>query len=205
MKTFFCGGSIVAAELVKRMNTLMPNAEVLTAYGLSETGGMVTINIKGQNKFDSVGKLLSNTFIKIVDNDGNSCDIGEDGEILAKVLYPFLGYFNNPEANKNIIGENDWLHTGDIGYFDTEGFLYVIDRKKDIMKYMNYHISPSEIENVIMKHEGVVNVCVVPVPDLVATDFPAALVILNNKCVVTEKEIEELVEGECLRHSIFNS
>ena len=184
---------MVAEELTNRINTLLPNGELFNTYGMTEIGGLISIISKADNKPGSVGPISAGTMAKIVDDSGIACNNGVDGEILVKTPFPFVGYYGNPDAYETVVDANGWTMTGDIGHFDSDGYLYLIDRKKDIMKYRCFQISPSEIEGVITKHRGVTNVCVVPIPDLIATDLPAALVIRNNKFDVTENEIERLV------------
>ena len=196
MRTIYTGGAFVSSELTNRMSAKLLNGNVFAMYGLSEATGMITRNALNAYKVDSVGKLMPATHAKIIDDNGALCSTGEDGEILVKTLYPFRGYYRNEKATRDTITEDGWVCTGDIGHFDGNCFLHIVDRKKDIMKYMSYQISPSEIENVVLKHKGVANVCVVPIPDSVATDLPAAVIIKNNKCNVTEEEIINLVKSK---------
>ena len=204
MKAIYSGGAFVSSELVNQMKAKLLNGDVYPMYGLSETAGMLARNGLNAYKIDSVGKLLPGCYAKIIDDDGRLCTSGEDGEIWVKTFYPFCGYYRNEEATKNTVDVNGWICTGDIGHFDENDLLHLVDRKKDIMKWMSYQISPSEIENVILKHKGVASVCVVAIPDSIATDLPAALIIKNNKCDVTEDEIMNLVKGKCFSNYIIN-
>lgn len=111
-----------------------------------------------------------------------------------KIKYYPQGYSNNPEANKDAIDNDGWLHTGDIGQFDSDGYLYIVDRVKDILKYQSFQISPTELENTIMKIDGIQMACVVGIPDPVSIELPAAAIIRNGSHITANK-IYKFVEG----------
>lgn len=197
MKLFWCGGSYVAEELTREMNKYLINGKVQVAYGLTEIAGMLSANNTSRNP-NSVGKLVFNVKVKLIDDNGQCCGVNETGEICCKPLYPFLGYFGDDENTKQMLDDNGWLHTGDAGYFDADGYLYIVDRKKDILKYMNYQISPSELESIILTCDGVANVCIVGIPDLVKTDLPAAVVVRTHfGHRITSEEIKNVVQETC--------
>lgn len=115
------------------------------------------------------------------------------------------GYLNNASENSKAIDADNWFRTGDIGYFDNEGFLYLIDRKKELLKYCNYQISPTELELCIQKYFPVDAVCVVGIDDDKCGHLPAA-VIVRKKTVTsfTEDEVEKLIEGKVLITGVLN-
>lgn len=121
----------------------------------------------------------------------------------------FQGYYNNPEASLQCLDTSGFLKTGDLGYFDDNEVLYIVNRKKDILKYKGHQFNPSEIENVIEAIEGVKLVAVVGVPDSVATDLPIAVVVKQNGFDdLTEQKIKEIVaanlpENKNLHGGIF--
>lgn len=102
--------------------------------------------------------------IQVVNDQGHRLGPDEDGELLVRPPFTFLGYWRDAAATSEAVDRDGWLHTGDVGHFDENGFLYLSDRKKDILKYRNYQISPSELENIILRIKGVANVCVVGIP-----------------------------------------
>lgn len=138
---------------------------------------------------DSVGKLSNDITVKILDDEGNHLAVNEVGELLIQTQFEFLGYYNNPEATLEALDSDNWIHSGDLGKIDEEGYLYIVDRKKDIIKYSNYQINPSEIEEVLERIDGVGTVCVVGIPDLVATDLPAAVIIRKIGSNLTESDV----------------
>ncbi|XP_001662566.2 4-coumarate--CoA ligase [Aedes aegypti] len=188
IRLLFSGGSAVSAELKYALDKMIPHNSSRVGYGLSEIGGIATFSDADIYKAGTAGYLRPLIQAKIVDLNGEALDIGQQGEILLKPVYRFLGYYGNDEATAEMVDVEGWLHTGDIGRFDEDGLLYVVDRKKDIIKYGNYQISPSELEGVIQSVPGVLNVCVagIPVP---GNDLPAALVV---KCAETDVSAEEI-------------
>lgn len=106
----------------------------------------------------------------------------------------FSGYYGNKAATDALYDSEGFIQTGDIGHFDKDGLLYVTDRKKDFIKYCNYMISPSEIEDFLVGCPDVASVCVVGITDRFAGDLPAAVIVRERKSAITEQEISEMVE-----------
>lgn len=189
--SYFCGGSPVPNYFIEQMNKLLKNGKVIVAYGLSEIAGICTMNNSGIKT--SIGQLAPMVLMKIISEDGTLQGVEENGEICTRSYYTFLGYFGDEKETKTMLDSEGWLHTGDIGHFDKNGNLFIVDRKKDILKYKNYQISPSDIESVIIKHSKVSAVCVIGIPDQIATELPAAVVVLLDNSDVTKTEIFNLV------------
>ena len=103
--------------------------------------------------------------------------MGKPGEIYVKSSNMMHGYYNNPEATRNTIDEDGWLHTGDMGSYDKNGEICICGRLKEIMKFRDYHIAPAEIENILLSHPGVAQVAVVPVPHKIDNERPMAFVV----------------------------
>ncbi|KAL9705660.1 hypothetical protein quinque_009178 [Culex quinquefasciatus] len=108
-----------------------------------------------KQKPQSVGILQTNIKAKVVDDDGEVLNNGEQGELLVKFCEDFSGYYNNSKASAESVDADGWFRTGDIAYFDEEGFLFLVDRKKDLLKYRNYQIAPADLEDLIGKIDGV--------------------------------------------------
>lgn len=204
MIKYNCGGSVTPTELCSRINKFLPRS-IYVAYGMSEMAGIITLNFP-EPRAGSVGQLGNGTTLKIVDDDGNRCGIGENGEICYLLQIPFLGYYTDGAFTDIACVDSDrWLHSGDVGHFDEDGFLFVLDRKTDIIKYRGYTISPSQVEAEILKHPGVVTVCVVGVPDAMCTELPASVVLKNAAVNVTEQEIIDIVKGTDSVHEMVLS
>lgn len=194
LNKFFCAGSVVPEELCDQINQFLPNRLVLL-YAMTELAGTITSTFF-EHRAGSVGQLVSGTTIKIIDDKGNVCGAGTDGEICVRLQLPILGYYGDASIKTDELVDCDgWLHSADFGHVDEDGFLFVLDRLKEILKYDGYHISPSEIERVILKHPGVISVCVVGIPDVRFTELPAAVVVKSEAVDLTEQEIKDIVKS----------
>ncbi|XP_046808106.1 4-coumarate--CoA ligase 1-like [Lucilia cuprina] len=191
IELFMAGGSAVPYNLVKKFKQFAKNAVFLVGYGMSEV--CVWISFYELDDRDSVGQLNCNVEIKIINDNGQNLAANDVGEICIRTPYPWQGYFNNPEATANTYDKDNWIHSGDLGYFDDDGNLYIIDRKKDILKYNNYHFYPTEIEKVIMELPDVVEVSVVGISDNIYTHLPAAAVVKRPDSHLSEKDVCEYV------------
>lgn len=196
--TMMCGGSQVHEHVRTTINSHLPNGELRVVYGMSEPGGILTMNFYPKSVPGSVGKMAPKFQAKILDDTNRNCGIGVNGEVCFRSTYPLLGYFRNQTATDELMLDDGFFRTGDIGHFDEDGNLFLVDRKKDILKYMSNHVSPSEIENVILQLNGVKIVCVVGVPDVKCMDLPAAVIIRNGVDHVTEDDVRRIVKGKHL-------
>lgn len=107
-----------------------------------------------------------------------------------------MGYASNPEASRDAFDASGWLKTGDLGYVTDEGDIFLVDRKKDMIKYLNYQVAPSELEAFILKLEGVKQVCVVGIPDIISGDLAAAVVVKEQNSFINEQDIVDSVARE---------
>lgn len=188
--TWYVGGGHVPEGNCIHMNEYLRNGTVSIAYGCSEVG--LATRLKTKN-YKSVGQMTKGISLKIVDAKGEHLGPGERGEICLKSRQAICGYFNNEEANrKSLI--SGWFHTGDVGFMDDDGDLYIVDRIKDMFKMGNYHINPSEIEKVIEKIPGVVSVSVFGIPDPVYTEVVTAVVVKAKDSTLSEGDVSSFVE-----------
>lgn len=192
---WWSGGSFVHNELIDKMNKYLPNGAVYTGYGVTEMTGTVAIDVSGR-KGNTVGQLKAGVSMKIVDDNGNRVGVGVDGEICMHSKYNFLGYYGNEEQTRSLYDTEGFLKSGDIGHCDEDGDLFLVDRKKEIFKYKSEHISPSEIENVILQHEGVKMVSVVGIRDSERNDLPAAAIVKSECGSITSREINEILKSQ---------
>ncbi|EDS45350.1 luciferin 4-monooxygenase [Culex quinquefasciatus] len=191
LRLALCGGSVVSVSLKRAFETRFPGKVLEIAYGFSEVGYAVTSTREGFYRDGSVGFTRPGVEIKIVDENNCALGIGRDGEILVRTKLVFLEYFGNREATEEMLDGEGWLHTGDIGRFDEDGLMYVVDRKKDIIKYGNYQISPSDVEAVLQGIEGVAAACVVGIPQENGNDLATALVVPSSKTIGSEFILQE--------------
>lgn len=122
-------------------------------------------------------------------------DTDEIGEIYVMSAVRFLGYANNMEDTKNAFDSQGWYKTGDLGYITEEGDIFIVDRKKDMIKYLNYQVAPSELENFISGINGILSVCVVGIPDMISGDLAAAVIVKDFNNALTEQDVIDEVTG----------
>lgn len=148
-------------------------------YGMTEACATIASN-GGSIGFQlgSVGRLLPYYEGKVVDVEtGQVLGAGQEGELCVRGPSIMLGYMGNPEATAEVIDEDGWLHTGDLGFFDQDNFIFLTDRIKDLMKVKGFQVAPSEIEKIVRELEGVADVSVVGVPDDRLGEAPRAWVV----------------------------
>jgi acyl-CoA synthetase (AMP-forming)/AMP-acid ligase II len=166
---------------------------VRQGYGMTEASGPVSTNLvaaDGTLRHGSVGQLVPSTEARIVGlADGRDLNAGETGEILVRGPQVMKGYLNNPEATSLTLEPDGWLHTGDVGFADADGFLTIVDRVKEIIKYKAYQVAPAELEAVLGTHPAVADVAVVPTPDPDSGELPKAFVVLKHDEQATADEL----------------
>lgn len=203
LKFVLIGGSKVPLHIKVEMDNCLPNGHIHVVYGMSEIGGILSIDYPVSPEKDTIGKLIGGSCVKIVDDDGNRCGVNVDGEICIKTNYKFIGYYNNREASEELFDDENFIKSGDIGHFDEDGDLYIIDRKKDLLKYCNFQISPSEIDSYLIESPDIKSACVVGIPDPLVTDLPAAVVVRADGSTITEEEIINMVAGKANMFCLF--
>lgn len=168
----------------------MTQSRVLEAYGLTETSPAVTINpmyLKGYN--GSIGLPLPSTDISIRDDDGKEVPIGSSGELCVKGPQVMPGYWNRPDETKLVFTEDGYLKTGDIARMDEEGYIYLVDRKKDMIVVSGFNVYPNEVEQVIGMHPGVLEVGIVGVPDDESGERVKACIVKKDPDLTCEQII----------------
>lgn len=139
----------------------------------------------------TVGKLIAGTEMRIVslDDPGTDLDIGEPGEILIRGPQIMKGYLGRPDATADVIDTDGWLHTGDIGHVDADGWLFVVDRVKELIKYKGFQVAPAELEALLLTHPGIADAAVIGVYNDDGNEVPHAY-------VVRQPTSPDLSEGE---------
>jgi acyl-CoA synthetase (AMP-forming)/AMP-acid ligase II len=182
-------GADLAAECAARLNCIIKQG-----YGLTETSPVSHMCPEEIEKIrpGSVGPVVSNTECKIIDLEtGEALGYNRAGEIYTRGPQVMKGYFNRPEATENSIDGEGWFHTGDIAYADEEGYFYIVDRAKELIKYKGFQVPPAELEALLLTHPAVMDAAVIPSPDEEAGEVPKAFVVL--KAEASAEEIEEFV------------
>jgi long-chain acyl-CoA synthetase len=193
------GGSPSADELQRRIRETFPNVKATTnAYGLTESSSVATILTAGENveRVDSVGLPMPVVDIAIADPHGNHLTVGETGEVLIRGPIIMAGYWDNPEATADAI-RNGWLHTGDVGHLDEDGYLYITDRAKDMLIRGGENVYCVEIENRLVEHPEIADAAVVGVPHHELGEEVKAVVELTDDATLSDDDIRAWV-GEAL-------
>lgn len=186
------GGSKVPYKTTIQLSKYAPNSMTCVGYGMSETCGPISMNYPPHWN-DAVGRLSSGFQVKIIDEYGNRLGVNENGEICVKSIIRFYGYYNNPEATMNLFDNEGYIRTGDIGRFDHNGNLYFVDRKKDILRYNGFMISPTEIEDFLINIPGIDGICICGVDDSGSNDLPAAAIVRNENFNLPESIINDVI------------
>ncbi|KAK3863307.1 hypothetical protein Pcinc_030915 [Petrolisthes cinctipes] len=161
------------------------------AYGMTETYGAVTVTRPPpEDNPYTVGKVTPYSDIKVINEAGELVCEGEEGEVCARGPGMMLGYTNNQIATSATLDSEGWIHTGDIGYYDKHDFLYITDRRKDLIKVKGYQVSPHELEKIVSQHECVSDVAVVGVKHQRLGEAPRAFVVLKPNTHVTATQIQ---------------
>ncbi len=190
---FVLGGGMAVQRAVAEEWKRVTGVPLVEAYGLTEACPAVTINPMQNKEFNgSIGLPLSSTDISIRDEEGNELGIEEAGELCVKGPQVMRGYWNNPEKTREVI-KDGWLYTGDIATVDENGFVRIVDRKKDMIIVSGFNVYPNEVESVIMDLEGVKEVAVIGVQKDVQGEMVKAFIVRENtnESVITPDKILE--------------
>lgn len=192
LKRTITGAASVPVQLVRDMKTVLGFETVLTGYGLTETTGTVSLSRKDDD-FETIanfsGRPLEGVEVKVVNTDGQTVAQGEQGEIWVKGYNVMQGYLDDPVATNDTITQDGWLKTGDIGYQNSEGYLKVTDRAKDMFITGGFNCYPAEIENILLQHEDIVDVAVVGQPDQRLGEVCHAHIVLREGSTTTDTSI----------------
>lgn len=204
IKKSACGSANMPPEILAKIKKWMPKMFFQTVYGLTETSSPATIfpfDVWGTNKIGSSGIPIPGVYIKVTDDEGNVLPNGDTGELLVKGTVVLQKYWNNEnETAKNI--KNGWFNTGDLAKIDSDGYLYIIDRKKDMINRGGEKIYSLEIENVLYGHPAVKEAAVVGVPDPVYGEVVRAFIIVNDGYILTEDEVRCFVKGKIAKYKV---
>jgi len=193
LKTVISAGAPLSGELSDACANRL-NCVVIQGYGMTEAGPITHFGCANAelNRNGTIGHLYPDTLCRIVDIVSKD-DLGVDcdGEIWVKGPQLMKGYLNNPEETQKLIDKDGWLHTGDVGKVDRDGYLSVSDRIKELIKYKGFQVPPAELEGILLQHPAVAEAAVIPSPNEASGEIPLALVV--RKGSVSESELMEFV------------
>jgi long-chain acyl-CoA synthetase len=184
------GGSPMAPELVHRTRKLLPNVKLLQCYGLSETGFLTGLEDQEhvESKLLSCGRPCPGIDLRVEDDSGKEVEVGQHGELVARGANVMRGYWNDPQDTP-LAFRNGMFHTGDIGYQDSDGYFYILDRLKDMIVTGGENVYSGEVEAVIYKHPAVHEVAVFGIPDSQWGELVMACVVLKPGMALSASDL----------------
>ncbi len=191
------GGAPAAPELVRRMHKDWPQAQTGTGWGMTETCATFTHHTGEDyaHRPDSAGPATPVGDMKVVDEAGETLTVGQVGELCVRGPHVVRGYWNKPEATASTFVDG-WLRTGDLARLDEEGFLFIVDRAKDVIIRGGENIYPAEVEAVLYTHPAVMDAAVTAIPHRILGEQPGAVVTLKPGAIVGEEELRALVASQ---------
>ncbi|KAG6753191.1 hypothetical protein POTOM_043238 [Populus tomentosa] len=214
LRRFTCGGAPLSKEVAEKFKRKFPQAEIMQAslilsfplterrififhkgYGLTEAGAVSRIiGPEECNQHASVGRLFGNMEAKIVDPlTGEAVGPGKRGELWLRGPSIMKGYVGDEKATAETLDSEGWLKTGDLCFFDSEGFLYIVDRLKELIKYKAYQVPPVELEQLLLSNPEIADAAVIPYPDEEAGQIPMAYVVRKPGSNITEAQIMDSI------------
>ena len=197
------GSAPMPHEIVKNVKAAFPNVELHNLYGQTEStpGATCLPDDMVLQKVGSVGKALPQTDLKIIDPNGDPLPPGEIGEICIKGEQIMKGYLRNEEETKQVI-QDGWLLSGDLGRMDEDGYVYIVDRKKDLIIRGGENIYPIEVEDVLYQLPGIIDAAVIGVPDAIYGEIPKAIVVLREDGALSEKDIQNFARTKLAKYKV---
>jgi len=196
LKVAVAGGMALQKAVADKWKYLTGN-DIVEGYGLSETSPLLTCNpIDGTEKLGTIGLPVPSTEIKIVNDEGETQGVGDFGEIWARGPQVMMGYWQN-QAETDIVMEGEWFKTGDIGFFDSEGYIKIVDRQKEMINVSGMKVFPNEVEDVIAQLEGVLEVGVIGVAHKTSGEVVKAFIVKKDKNLT-----EDMIMKHCRDHLV---
>ena len=216
LKRVMYGASPMPLPLLKQALEKF-RCEFAQGYGMTEVSPVLTVLSPQDHCFDntdrefapvkSAGKPVTGVEVRVVDHNDNDVGVGQVGEVIARGPNVMKGYWNRPEVNAEVL-RGGWMHTGDLGAFDDEGFLYILDRKKDMIKTGSENVYSPEVESILCAHPAVLEAAVIGVPDPTWGETIRAVAVARPNCQLTEENLiawcrERLTHFKCPTSVVF--
>ncbi|KAG5542803.1 hypothetical protein RHGRI_015791 [Rhododendron griersonianum] len=196
LHSVLCGGAPLSREVIEGFLEKYPTVEILQGYALTESTGVGTStdSLEESRRYGTAGLLSPNVEARIVDPEsGEALSVSRRGELWLRGPAIMKGYFSNAEATASILDADGWLRTGDLCYIDDDGFVFVVDRLKELIKYKGYQVPPAELEALLLTHPEIVDAAVIPFPHKEVGQYPMAYVVRKNGSNLSESAVMDFV------------
>lgn len=190
VKRVVAGGMAMQVKVAEDWEALT-GVRICEGYGMTETSPVATMNPLSAVRLGTIGMPVPNTLIKTIDDDGNEVGIGEPGELCVKGPQVMKGYWQRPEATAEVIDAEGWLRTGDVAVIDPDGYIRIVDRKKDMILVSGFNVYPNEVEDAAARHPGVLESAAVGIPDEKSGEAVKLFVV---------KKDPNLTEADVIKH-----
>lgn len=202
LKTILSGAAPLSGQVAQACRERL-GCVVKQGYGMTEMSPVTHIDPENpaRIKAGAVGHLVANTEARVIDvSTGQDIGPNEKGELWVRGPQRMVGYLNNPDATAASIDADGWYHTGDIAYVDEEGYWFIVDRVKELIKYKGMQVAPAELEALLLTHAAVVDAAVIPSPDEEAGEIPKAFVVLGGETQPSAEELMAFVAEQVAPH-----
>ncbi|PIA56792.1 hypothetical protein AQUCO_00700856v1 [Aquilegia coerulea] len=196
LQSVLSGGAPLSKEVTEGFLEKYPTVKILQGYGLTESAGIgaSTDSLEESRIYGTAGLLSASMEARIVDPEtGESFGVNRTGELWLRGPSVMKGYFSNPEATTSTLDSEGWLRTGDLCYIDEDGFIFVVDRLKELIKYKGYQVPPAELEALLLTHPEVLDAAVIPFPDKEVGQYPMAYVVRKSGSKLSESAVMDFV------------
>lgn len=196
LHTVVSGGAPLSKEVTEGFIEKYPNVSIFQGYGLTESSGIgaSTESLEESRKYGTAGLVSASTEAMIVDTEtAQPLPVNRTGELWLRGPTIMKGYFSNEEATTSTITPEGWLKTGDVCYIDSDGFLFVVDRLKELIKYKGYQVPPAELEALLLTHPAIVDAAVIPYPNKEAGQVPMAYVVRKAGSSLSGSQVMDFV------------
>ncbi|MFX1283594.1 MAG: long-chain fatty acid--CoA ligase [Promethearchaeota archaeon] len=201
----FCltGAAPLPVEVMKQFEQAS-GSTLLEGWGLTETSPIASANTPSKRKIGSVGVPFIDTSVKVFDLEDKEkeLEIGKNGELGIKGPQVMKGYWNKPEETDYVMNSQEYFMTGDIGHMDEEGFIYIEDRKKDMIIASGYKVFPREVEEYFFEHPQIENVAIIGIPDEYRGERPKAFIVLKQGATITKDELMEYAKKGLSKYKV---